>query len=63
LYAEVPPEPALIYINGIAARTKHMLRAINTMEESNGQEWEIEQEGTPEQKDKEIDESRREEAA
>jgi hypothetical protein len=38
-------------------------RAINTMEEPNGQEWEIEQEGTPEQKDKEIDESRREEAA
>src|SRR6516165_1882202 len=33
-------------------------RAINTMEEPNGQEWEIEQEGTPEQKDKEIDESR-----
>jgi hypothetical protein len=30
---------------------------------TNGQEWEIEQEGTPEQKDKEIDESRREEAA
>ena len=33
------------------------------MEEPNGQEWEIEQEGTPEQKDKEIDESGREEAA
>jgi hypothetical protein len=40
-----------------------MYRVINTMEEPNGQEWEIEQEGTSEQKDKEVDESRREEAA
>jgi len=32
------------------------------MEEPNGQEWEIEQEGTSEQKDKEVDEIRREEA-